>query len=148
MGLKSLPYNSVQGMMVGHEVLLGAKDDRKNVIRWDRVVMNCPGAAEYNPVMPWVYKARRDGTLAADVLTYVHDNRPTGPTESECWMAAQRISGTLAWLRIQDAARKRRLPSREPGPWAGSVVHTSEQVVCTLLPQDKSGTGPRQFYSG
>lgn len=137
MGLKSSPYNSVQGMMVGHEVLLGAKDDRKNVFRWDRVVMNCPGAAEYNPVMPWVYKARRDGTLAADVLTYVHDNRPTGPTESECWMAAQRISGTLAWLRIQDAARKRRLPSRKPGPWAGSVVHTSEQVVCTLLPQDK-----------
>ena len=137
MGLKSSPYNSVQGMMVGQEVILGAKDDRKNVFRWDQVVMNCPGAAEYNPVMPWVYKARRDGTLAADVLTYVDDNRPTGPTESECWKAAQRISGTLAWLGIQDAARKRRLASREPGPWAGSVVHISEQAVCTLLPQDK-----------
>lgn len=72
-----------------------------------------------------------------DLRTYVDGNRPTGPSELECWKATQWISGKLAWLGVQDAAQKRRIPSQEPGPWAGSVVHTSNDTVCNLLSQHK-----------
>jgi hypothetical protein len=41
-----------------------------------------------------------------------------------------------AYLGLQDAARKRTTPSQTPGPWAGSVVHTQDELVA-LVSQKK-----------
>jgi hypothetical protein len=38
----------------------------------------------------------------------------------------------LNWLGIQDTARKRRDPCRDPGPWAGSVVQVAETGIITV----------------
>jgi hypothetical protein len=89
MGLKPSPYNSIQGLSWLFEVIFGDRHDKKNVFRWDRVILNLPGDPYYDPSKTWVRKVRKDGTLAADCLTYVDDERPTGPTAIECWKAAQ-----------------------------------------------------------
>jgi hypothetical protein len=41
-----------------------------------------------------------------------------------------------AYLGIQDAARKRTTPSQTPGPWAGSVVHSKDELIA-LVSQEK-----------
>jgi hypothetical protein len=137
MGLRTSPYQTVQAMLWAQEVIMGNKGDRGNVFRWDRMELNLPGAVSYNPSRPWVAKLREDGVLAADLHLYVDDLRPTAPTDAECWKASQRVSSVLGYLGIQDAARKRRGPSKEPGAWAGSVAHTSNGELVVMTSQEK-----------
>lgn len=40
-------------------------------------------------------------------------------------------------MGLQDAARKRHTPSMEPGPWAGSIVHTHEGQVIITISRDR-----------
>jgi hypothetical protein len=37
------------------------------VFAWRHMRMNLPGDAEYDPTLPWVFKARKDGSMAADL---------------------------------------------------------------------------------
>jgi hypothetical protein len=83
-----------------------------------------------------VYKVRSDGHIASDVFLYVDDGRLTGHDEEQCWQAARRFCSMCSYLGIQDASRKRTTPSQTPGPWAGSVVHTKDQLVA-LVSQKK-----------
>ena len=136
MGLKTSPYQAIQGMLWAHEQIMGDPAAESNVFRWDRIVMNLPGSENYDPSRAWVCKVRVDGTLASDVHIYVDDIRITGSSEADCWKASQHVSTMLAYLGLQDAARKRRPPSLEAGAWAGSVVHTNGQVV-TMTTQEK-----------
>jgi hypothetical protein len=99
--------------------------------------MNLPGDAAYDPSLPWVFKAKADGSIAPDVHVYVDDIRCSGRTLSECWRASQRVSSVLVSLGLQDATRKRRPPTLEGGAWAGSVVHTSGGEVVVRAPKDK-----------
>ena len=115
MGLKSSPYASTRAMALALEVIKGDRHDPVNVFRWERAVLNLPGSSDYDPSKAWVRRIRDDGTLAADVKVYVDDLRPTGPTALECWKAAQQLSSRAAFLGLQDASRKRRPPSLEPG---------------------------------
>jgi hypothetical protein len=49
------------------------------------VDLNLPGMPHYSPSKTCVYKKRSsDGRIAADVLTYIDDAHPTGPSEEEC----------------------------------------------------------------
>jgi hypothetical protein len=67
------------------ENVFGEHLDQDNVFRWDVVERNLPVMPRYSPAKPWVYKKRSsDGRIAADVLTYIDDARPTGPSEEEC----------------------------------------------------------------
>ena len=116
---------------------MGDRHDVHNVFRYSKVVENLPGMAKYDPTKPWVYKARDDGVIAADVVIYVDDLRPSGPTEVDCWMAAQRISAGLAQLGMQDAARKRRISSQEPGAWIGAIICTNNGEVRISVLQDR-----------
>lgn len=88
------------------------------------MILNLPATPRYRPAMPWVYKSRRDGLIANDCFLYVDDNKMTGPTALDCWRGASRFSSGLTHLGIQDAKRKRTSPTLNPGPWAGSVLHT------------------------
>jgi hypothetical protein len=138
MGLKSSPYQAVQGMLVVKEVILGNRRDPNNVFRWDEIRMNLPGSATYDPSLPWVSKIRlEDGRIAADLFIYVDDVRLTGSTSKECRDAGRRAASIANSLGIQDAARKRRFSSRKPGAWAGSVVETSDEGVFVTVSQEK-----------
>jgi hypothetical protein len=138
MGLRTSPYQAVQGMLWAMERIFGDRNRASNVFSWKYMRMNLPGDAEYDPTLPWVFKAKENGSIApADVHVYVDDIRCSGRTQSECWRASQRVSSVLASLGLQDAARKRRPPSLEGGAWAGSIVHTSGGEVVVLAPKDK-----------
>jgi hypothetical protein len=138
MGLRSSPYQAVQAMGVAEETIRGKRGNPKNVYRWDYVRLNLPGSNAYDPSRPWVSKIRSaDGKIAADLFIFVDDLRPTGPSRSEAWGAARRAASVLNHLGIQDAPRKRRGSSRNPGGWAGSVILTTEDGVFALTSQEK-----------
>ena len=86
MGAKGSPYQAVQGMMVAEEVIRGDRHDETNIFWWDRVGMNCPGDPRYDPSKPWVSKVREDGLIAADLVGYVDDLRPSGGSQQEAWI--------------------------------------------------------------
>ncbi len=138
MGFANSPYVAVQGIYVAEEVILGDHNDPSNIFRWDSVELNLPGMAGYCPSKPWVAKMRlSDGRIACDVFIYVDDLRTSGPTETECWEVSRRVASCLNWLGLQDAARKRRPPSQEPGAWSGSIVHSSSDQVEVLVSQER-----------
>ena len=101
MGVKSSPYQAVQGMAVVEEVIRGNPEDSSNVFCWSDVRLNCPGDATYNPFKPWVSKFRKranpcdeaeEEVLAADLVGYVDDFRTTGPSREEAWLAARQTA--------------------------------------------------------
>jgi hypothetical protein len=120
------------------ETVFGEHLDQDNVFRWDVVELNLPVMSQYSPAKPWVYKKRSsDGRIAADVLTYIDDARPTGPSEEECWQAARKYASTCNHYGVQDAPRKRRPPSMTAGAWAGTVIHTHMGQVCVKVTQER-----------
>jgi hypothetical protein len=129
MGLKPSPYFAVQQNTRAKRHMLGDPEDESNVFRWDRVIVNLPGSEWYDPSKPLIYKVRVDGTIAAEIVGYVDDNRVTSSTEEEAWLASSRVAKSAAWLGLQDAARKRRPPSQRPGPWAGCVAYVGKDYV-------------------
>ena len=136
MGLTDSPHRSIQMMMIAKEMAQGSNKDRRNPFQWEKVVLNLPGSRGYNPKRPWVYKMREDGKIANDAFVYVDDNKSTGSDKVQSWRTAGRFSAQLSNLGIQDASRKRTTPSEEPGPWAGSVVHTKGGIYL-LVSQNK-----------
>lgn len=144
MGLKSSPYQSCQAMSFAEEIIRGSSKDMGNPFRWDVVRMNESGSDGYDPSLPWVSKVRADdGKIAADLFVFVDDVRPTGSTKAEAWKACRRAGATLTHLGIQDAARKRRRSSMDPGAWAGVVVSSSEGRVTVLVSEEKWKKGKR-----
>jgi hypothetical protein len=109
MGLQTASYQAVQGMLWAMERICGDRNRASNVFSWKYMRMNLPGDPEYDPTLPWVFKAKEDGSIAPDVHVYVYDIRCSGRTQSECLRASQRVSSVLASLGLQDAARKRRV---------------------------------------
>ena len=136
MGLKSSPYCTTQAMGVVEEVIRGNRHDPTNPFRWSRVRLNLPGLEGYDPGMAWVSKLTEEGAVAADLFVYVDDLRVTAETEDSCRRAMRHTCSILGHLGVQDAARKRRPPSREPGAWAGAVFRTGGSV-CVTVTQEK-----------
>ena len=122
MGQTDSPYLAVQCMLWAEEIILGARGDESNPFQWARIELNLPGDKNYDPSKPWVAKVRHDDHLAADVFLYVDDARTVGHNFEACWRATRRYASMCNWLGIQDAARKRTMPSMTPGPWAGTMV--------------------------
>ena len=137
MGFRPSPYLTTRDLMRLEPMLKGNRHDPNNVFRWERVVLNLPGMSNYTPRKHWVYRVRADGVLAADLFIYIDDLRPTGPSKRECWAAAHQVGSRLTWFGLQDAARKRRKASQQPGAWAGTVIHTDGEEVCVLVSQEK-----------
>ena len=51
-----------------------------NLFNWEQVMLNLPGNKDYDPKLPWVYKITKDGVIAADLFTYMYNQRCTGDT--------------------------------------------------------------------
>ena len=136
MGLRDSPYRSLQMLLIAKTIAYGDRRDRNNPFHWEEVILNLPGSWHYDPTMPWVYKLRWDKNLACEIYIYVDDGKTTGWSRLACWQASRRFASVCSHLGIQDAARKRTEPSRTPGPWAGSVIHT-EDGVRALVTQKK-----------
>jgi hypothetical protein len=60
-------------MLWAREIILGDPAVEDKVFCWSTVQLNLPGTKLYNPSRPWVYKAKKDGSLAADYHMYVDD---------------------------------------------------------------------------
>jgi hypothetical protein len=136
MGLRPSPYFAVQIMVWLDETVFGDHLDQDNVFRWDVVELNLPGMPSYSPSKPWVYKKQSsDGRIAADVLTYIDDSRPNGPSEEECWQADRKYASTCTHYGVQDAPSKRPSPSITAGAWADTVIHTHMDQVCVKVTQ-------------
>ena len=119
------------------ETIGGDPTDPGNVSRWDHVRLNLPASNNYDPSLPWVSKVRLDGKVAADRVIFVDDVRTSGNSEQECWDACRKVGQKCSFLGIQDASRKCRKVSQEPGAWAGSVVWVSENEVYVLVSDEK-----------
>jgi len=78
------------------------------------------------------------GKIAGDLRAYVDDLRAIGWSHEHAWQIARHIASRLQYLRIQDAARKRRIDN---GPWAGSIFISSKDKVQRTVSQSKWDKG-------
>ena len=139
MGLRDLPYWSLQWQVRLKLVAYGDRRNPANPFHWDHVRLNLPGSPGYRADLPWVMKIRLDGNIAAEIFVYVDDGRAVGHSAELTWRAARCYAATCASLGVQDAARKRTSASRTPGPWAGTFTHTDQDQVCGMVSQEKWG---------
>ena len=137
MGMRQSPYVCTQGLHRAEEVVKGDALEETNPFNWIQVVFNLPGNKMYDPKLPWIYRITHDGKIAADLFTYVDDQRCTGGTQSICWCALQKVAGCMSFLGLQSAARKRREVGQDVGAWAGSIVDTTEGKVRIRTDQEK-----------
>ena len=82
-------------------------------------------------------KIRSDGHLAAEICVHVDDGRPTGHCKDLTWRAARAYGSGCSRRGIQDASRKRTLPTESPGPWAGTVTCTEGGSLVGMVSQEK-----------
>jgi len=136
MGFKMSPYNAGQAMLFAEEFSRGKPSC--NCFHFDEVRFNIPGSTNYDPTLPWVFKFNvSDGCIANDYFVYVDDVRATGNSYDACWLAVQTVASHYNFLGLQDAPRKRRAPSIQAGPWAGSTVHTAHDKVTVTVTLDR-----------
>ena len=101
MGMRQSPYVCTQGLHRAEEVVRGLHSDLNNTFNWIRVVFNLPGNNDYDPRLPLVYRVTENGVIAADLFTYVDDQRCTSNTRFICRMALQRVAGCMSYLGLQ-----------------------------------------------
>ena len=133
MGFRSSPYNSVKMYLISEEIIRGDRHDPLNAFQWDHIRWNLPGTRDYNPSEGWVTKRRTDGSLASDVVVFVDDERVIGSGNDRVVEAGHALSTRESYLGIQDALRKLRPVTKQPGAWAGVVVHNDPELGIVIL---------------
>ena len=86
----------------------------QNPYSWTRSITNFLRDEEYDATHPWIYKVKKNGKIATEIYQYADDGQITGETEEESWRGSDKIAKTCAYKGVQDAARKRRQPSKSP----------------------------------
>ena len=125
MGFQSSPYLCTQSFGWSEDFIRGDPGDRdNNPLAWDKVALNLPGSKSYQPTKPWIYRTKFDGSLAAFFGTCIDDIRTGDGTEKGCRATTRRVASCANYLGQQDAARKRRAPSKRPGAWSGAMCES------------------------
>jgi hypothetical protein len=137
MGLRDSPYRSIQWQIRLKLEVYGDRRVLSNPFHWDRVEFNLPGSKGYRSDLPWVMKIRCDGHLATEVYVYVNDGWVTGHSAEQTALGARAYGAGCTRLGVQDASRKRTMPTHTPGPWAGTVTHTDAGKVIGMVLQEK-----------
>ena len=121
-----------------HEEGVGLDGKELNLFQWKFIRLNLPGTKDYDPCLSWISKMRLDRRVSCDMLPFVDDERVGGPDEDLTWQASHKLASTQSYLGMQDAARKTRLCSQQPGAWAGAKVHVVPDLgVCVLTSVEK-----------
>ena len=142
MGLRSSPFNACKAMGWADDIIRGHHLDDRNILRWDRYILNLPGMKNYNPSLPKGYKWNdADQCIAGNFEHYVDDIRSSHSTEEGCVLVSRRIASTCNFLGIQDAARKRHFPSKKPRVWCGAKTATDDKGLYTSTTQLKWDKG-------
>ena len=148
MGFQSLPYLCTQSFSWSEDFIKGDPDDHENnPLAWKEMVLNVPGSKSYQPMKPWVFLTKVDGSLAAFFGTYIDDIRTSDTTEEGCRNTTRRVASRVNYLGQQDAPRKRRAPSKKPGAWSGAMCESVSGkglfVTCSQEKWDK----PKEIVS-
>mmetsp|Transcript_1680 Transcript_1680/g.2403 ORF Transcript_1680/g.2403 Transcript_1680/m.2403 type:complete len:297 (-) Transcript_1680:2566-3456(-) len=120
---------------LAEEFVRGDPANSTNPLRWDLVVLNLIGNANYNPTLPNVFKW--DNTtkcFAGEIKACIDDLRAVGRSWEHAWSIVHSIASRLQYLGIQDAPRKRRA---DQGPWTGSVYLATKDLVGLTVMQEK-----------
>lgn len=139
MGMKPSPYNAVRYFYWAEEFARGNPQDPANALRYDRIIMNLPGMENHDPSEPSVMKWNDDmERLAGDVATFIDDLRTLGFDVENNWQVSRQVASRLQYLGIQNAPRKTRPPSQEPGAWAGCIHKiTPGESISRSVAQEK-----------
>ncbi len=146
MGFAASPYNSIKMALVAKEICRGNRRkegvglDGKELIpfQWQHVHLNLPGTRDYDPCLSWVSKMQLEGCAACKIFSFVNNERVTGPDKELTWQASHVLAAKQAYAGIQDAGRKARPCSRQPGAWVGAIVHIVPDLgVCVLTSAEK-----------
>jgi hypothetical protein len=79
-----------------------------------------------------------DGRVACDIIDCVDDERFTGPDKELTWQASHVLATKKSYLGIQGAGRNARPCSKQPGAWAGAIIHVLTPLgVCVLTSYEK-----------
>lgn len=141
MGLKPSPFWAARFYYLMEEFMIGDHRDKKNCFRWDQIILNLPGSFNFNSTLPFVIKWDSESKLvAASIRAYVDDLRVVAATRELSWQAARQTASMLQYLGSQDASRKRRLDN---GPWAGTMLSTSNGVISKSVTKSKWEKGKR-----
>ena len=81
MGLRSSPYNVIQGALVAKRFVLGDPNDSDNAFQWSFVTENLPCSESYDVSQPRLQKWREDGLTASEIAQYVDDLRLVAATK-------------------------------------------------------------------
>ena len=123
MGLKSSPYNCTRVFSWSEDIIRGDRSQEGNPFEWDSVILNLPGSEEYKPDDPWVYRWNsRLNKKAAFFGSYIDDIRSGDSSREAVDRTTHVIASKINYLGQQDAARKRRRGSKEPGAWSGAMM--------------------------
>ena len=136
MGFSPSPYNAVKLFGWTIDMIHGDRWCLMNPYRWNGLLVNLPGASNYNPSKPRICKTWND-IIAAILEAYVDDVRVMGSNEIVCREATRRASQILQYLGQQDACRKYRPPHTSPGPWCGSFVAVQDESVWVYVSDEK-----------
>jgi hypothetical protein len=102
MGLKLLPYQVVQAMLVSKEVIQSLIYDPNNAFWWDQVHMNLLRSKEYDdPSLLWLSKIRvAGGKMMVDLFVYVDNAQITAPSEEECCKVTRQAASMAKSLGV------------------------------------------------
>jgi hypothetical protein len=137
MGLKVSPNHAIRAILFAEEFLKGDLMDLTNPFQTSGADLNLPGVPNYDPSKPWFSLVNAFGLLAAILAIYVDDERINAESEDQAWKASHQVGSRESYLGIQDAARKRRPPSQNPGAWAGSMIRTNGSDVGILISEER-----------
>jgi len=136
MGFRSSPYYAVRTFSYCVDLVRGNWTDATNPYSYSRIRLNLPGSKEYSPSLPWISKMQGDQE-SGDIVTYMDDGRPYGGGERICRKGAKKASKVTQYLGQQDAARKYRPPSQQPGPWCGAFIAEKDGSVWAYVSDEK-----------
>ncbi len=148
MGMRPSPFVTVRLFAWAMEIIKGDRMDPTNPFHWTQVVVNCPGTPEYNPSLPRLYKWNPIAlAIACDCKTFVDDLRGIGPTKELLQRATHKVESTMGYLGLQDATRKRRPNSQQPGEWTGSISVALPDTGLFVTVSQKKWDRSRQIIS-
>ncbi len=76
--------------------------------------------------------------MVCDLFSFVDNERITGSDKELTWQASHTMAAKQSYLGVQDVGRKARPSSKQPGEWAGAIVHVMASLgVCVLTSVEK-----------